>query len=155
VAKRIALSNRVPFRPLPAHATGREIGEEEPSALQFLEGKTLKHWAFSGGPMDLEQLLEVEAMLRMHWKVGRRKGLCTATLNLLWFARAASADSRLEEFEFGLPGSLKKIEAREAYGQREAAWPGATWVDIQDAVAPVRLWLVRVAANDYLKAFGF
>lgn len=92
----------------------------------------------------------------MHWKRRTRKGLCTATLSLSWCAAATLVDSRLPEVdEFGLPGSLKKIEAREAYRQREAARPGATWVDIKDAVAPVRLWLVRVAANDYLKAVGF
>lgn len=57
--------------------------------------------------------------------------------------------------KFRLPGSLKKIESREANRERESAWSGAARVDIKDAVLPMEAGLVSVAADDDLKAGSF
>lgn len=58
----------------------------------------------------------------------------------------------VERNEFRLPGRFRQFETGEAYGQREAARPGAAWIDIEDAIAPVRFGSVRVARDDDLNA---
>ena len=61
---------------------------------------------------------------------------------------------QVEWNEFGLPGRLGQVEAGQAYRQSEATRTGAAWIDVEDAVAPVRVGFVRVAGDDDLNARG-
>lgn len=61
---------------------------------------------------------------------------------------------QVELNEFRLPGRLGQVEAGEAYRQSEAARAGAAWIDVEDAVAPVRVGFVGVAGDDDLNAGG-
>ena len=55
-------------------------------------------------------------------------------------------------YEINMPGSFGQVEARQGDGQGEAAGAGAARIDVEDAVVPVGLGLVGMAADDDLEA---
>ena len=54
-----------------------------------------------------------------------------------------------------MPGSFKQVQARYGCGERESAGTGASGVEIQDSIPPVRSRLVGMAEDDDLNAIGF